>query len=79
MSLVLILAGAALVSIALFNRVPRLDPGAVSSAPPSRGTARSRPRLRLVHARLTETGRAALTTVGGSVLIIAFFLALSGF
>ncbi|KIH97897.1 hypothetical protein LP52_16265 [Streptomonospora alba] len=63
MSLLLILAGAALVAIAMSNRVPRFQP---SGAP------------QLVRARLTETGRAALTAVGGSALIIAFFLALSG-
>nr|WP_156001798.1 hypothetical protein [Streptomonospora sp. PA3] len=59
----LILAGAALVAVAMFNRVPRIQAG---GAP------------QLVRARLTEAGRAALTAVGGSALIIAFFLALSG-
>ncbi|MFD0776305.1 hypothetical protein ACFQZ2_20425 [Streptomonospora algeriensis] len=63
MSLLLILAGAALVAIAMSNRVPRLQ---ISGAP------------QLARARLTEGGRATLTAVGGSALIIAFFLALSG-
>ncbi|QBI55752.1 hypothetical protein [Streptomonospora litoralis] len=63
MSLLLILAGAALVAVAMSNRVPRLT---ASAAP------------QLVRARLTEAGRATLTAVGGSALIIAFFLALSG-
>lgn len=36
------------------------------------------PRVRLVSARLTEQGRALLTAVGGSALIVAFFLTLSG-
>ncbi|MFC3999633.1 hypothetical protein ACFOVU_27210 [Nocardiopsis sediminis] len=66
MSLTLILAGAALVAIALFNRVP-----ALRSRPGGRGPG-------FAPARLTEAGRATLTTVGGSLLIIAFFLALSG-
>ncbi|ASU82801.1 hypothetical protein CDO52_08415 [Nocardiopsis gilva YIM 90087] len=90
MSLVLILAGAALVCIAMFNRVPRLVPATPGTpraaerngrvaAPPHRPRATQRgPRLAFVPARLTETGRAVLTTVGGSVLIAAFFLALSG-
>ncbi|RNL85510.1 hypothetical protein [Halostreptopolyspora alba] len=77
MSLALILAGAALVAIALFNHVPQLGPPPVAR-PSTRVTAPSRPRPRLVHARLTETGRATLTTLGGSILIVAFFLALSG-
>ncbi|MBV2362637.1 hypothetical protein ACFPZ0_12895 [Streptomonospora nanhaiensis] len=63
MSILLILLGAALVAIAVFNRVPRFQP---AWSP------------QLVPARLTEAGRATLTTVGGSALIIAFFLALSG-
>ncbi|CAM3875586.1 hypothetical protein GCM10009799_29520 [Nocardiopsis rhodophaea] len=90
MSLVLILAGAALVCIAMFNRVPRLVPADVGeprmaersgrvAAPPRRPRSdQRRLRLAFVPARLTETGRALLTTVGGSVLIVAFFLALSG-
>jgi hypothetical protein len=62
-SLLLVLAGAALVAVAASNRVPRL--GA--------------PGPRLVPARLTEAGRATLTTVGGGALIAAFLLAaLSG-
>lgn len=36
------------------------------------------PAVSVLPARLTEAGRAALTTMGGSALIIAFFLALSG-
>ncbi|WP_017539990.1 MULTISPECIES: hypothetical protein [Nocardiopsis] len=36
------------------------------------------PAVAVLPARLTEAGRATLTTVGGSALIIAFFLALSG-
>lgn len=83
MSLALILFGTALVTIAMFNKVPQYVPGrlpsyrgaAVASAP--RDTAR--PRVRLARARLTEQGRALLTAVGGSVLIAAFFLILSGF
>ncbi|MFC4560351.1 hypothetical protein ACFO4E_00620 [Nocardiopsis mangrovi] len=67
MSLTLILVGAALVAVALFNRVPALH------GRPGRRTPGFAP------ARLTEAGRATLTTVGGSLLIIAFFLALSGF
>ncbi|MBB4930028.1 hypothetical protein F4561_000848 [Lipingzhangella halophila] len=77
MSLVFILAGAVLVVIALFNRVPQLGSEPAQRSP-ARAAAPGRLRLRLVHARLTETGRATLTTVGGSVLIIAFFLALAG-
>ncbi|WP_159943006.1 MULTISPECIES: hypothetical protein [unclassified Nocardiopsis] len=85
MSLVLILLGAALVSIAMFNKVPRYVPG--RSAPPRPGRrggvaaaprAAVPPRVRLVSARLTEQGKALLTTVGGSALIVAFFLTLSG-
>ncbi|WP_116244204.1 hypothetical protein [Nocardiopsis sp. FIRDI 009] len=62
MSLVLILFGAVLVSLALFNKVPRYAAS----------------RIRLVSARLTEQGRALCTAVGGSALIVAFFLTLSG-
>lgn len=74
MSLALILLGTALVAVALFNRVPRLR------APAPSAGARPTPTLRLhtAPARLTEAGRALVTTVGGSALIIAFFLALSG-
>ncbi|MFC7329981.1 hypothetical protein [Marinactinospora rubrisoli] len=113
MSLALIIVGAALVSVALFNRVPRIAArrGAERPQPPGgapfrvggageRGGARdqrhraARPqryrvtagpapdrrasRIRAVPARLTETGRATLTAVGGSMLIAAVFLALSG-
>ncbi|MDT0302217.1 hypothetical protein [Streptomonospora wellingtoniae] len=63
MSLLLILAGAFLVAVAMFNRIPRF---------------RARAIPQLVRARLTEAGRATLTAVGGSALIVAFFLALSG-
>ncbi len=78
MSLAMILAGTAMVLLALFNRVPRVGSGRLSrSSQHLAAPGKARPRL--VHARLTETGRAALTAVGGSVLIIAFFLALSGF
>lgn len=84
MSLVLIALGAVLVSVALFNKFPRLvaerpavprTGGGVATA--QRTTAPLR--LRLADARLTENGRAVFTAIGGSTLIIAFFLALSGF
>ncbi|MEV2278048.1 hypothetical protein AB0I72_20930 [Nocardiopsis sp. NPDC049922] len=100
MSLVLLLFGAALVSLALFNKVPRYVPagrlptarrGAAArsgSAAPRGGTAArpragagsvgTRARVELTSARLTEQGRALCTTVGGSALIVAFFLTLSG-
>ncbi|MDA8370854.1 MAG: hypothetical protein M0026_13450 [Nocardiopsaceae bacterium] len=52
-----------MVTIALFNRVPRFRPGAGPGFTP---------------ARLTESGRAALATVGGSTLIVALFFALPG-
>ncbi|OLT28855.1 hypothetical protein BJF83_13795 [Nocardiopsis sp. CNR-923] len=100
MSLALILFGAALVSLALFNKVPRYVPAgrlparrrgsaARSRAVAARGgtTARPRPaagavgtraRVELASARLTEQGRALCTAVGGSALIVAFFLTLSG-
>ncbi|MBR8741149.1 hypothetical protein [Nocardiopsis sp. MG754419] len=83
MSLVLIAFGATLVSVALFNKMPRVVPGyrpvprhggGVAAAP----RAVAPPRLRLVEARLTEQGRAVFTAIGGSALIVAFFLALSG-
>lgn len=94
MILSLILIGTVLVPIAMFNKVPRLEPARspaarrrpVSAAQASAASARPRgpladqvfeyPRLRFVPARLTENGRALLTTVGGSALIVAFFLAL---
>ncbi|GHC94698.1 hypothetical protein GCM10007079_45430 [Nocardiopsis terrae] len=82
MSLALIAVGAVLVSIALFNKVPRLTAGRLPAPRPGGGVAAQRlsapPRLRLAPARLTEQGRALLTTVGGSALIVAFFLTLSG-
>lgn len=79
MSLLLILLGAPLVSIAMFNKVPRFLPGRVTAQHGGAATAqRVRPRVRLVPARLTEQGRALFTAVGGSVLIVAFFLTLSG-
>lgn len=70
-SLLLIAAGAALVAVALFNRVPRIARAHRNGAPP-------RPRILTAPARLTELGRATLVTVGGTLLIAAFFLALSG-
>lgn len=84
MSLVLIALGAALVSIAMFNKTPRFVPGRVPAPRPGGGVATAQrtgttPRLRLVDARLTEQGRAVFTAIGGSALIVAFFLALSGF
>lgn len=75
MSFVLILLGSALVGVALFNRVPRLRRPAY---PPAAERPAPTLRVRTVPARLTETGRAVVTTVGGSLLIVAFFLALSG-
>jgi hypothetical protein len=82
-SLTLIAVGAALVSIALFNKVPRFVPGRMAAPRPAGGVATVEragvpPRVRLAPARLTEQGRALLTTVGGSALIVAFFLGLSG-
>ncbi|WP_150244508.1 hypothetical protein [Nocardiopsis quinghaiensis] len=86
MSLVLIILGAALVSVALFNKVPRYVPGRSSAPRSGRGgsvTTAGRPgappRVRLIPARLTEQGRALLTAVGGSTLILALFLTLFGF
>lgn len=86
MPLVLILIGAALVAVAMFNKVPQFVPGRVvpPRVPPRHGTAAvservEYPRVRLASARLTDHGRALLTTIGGSALIIAFFLTLSGF
>lgn len=86
MPLVLILLGAAMVAVATFNKVPQFVPGRVVSprvssqqgavAAPER---MEHPRVRLSSARLTEHGRALLTAIGGSALIIAFFLTLSGF
>ncbi|MFV2197652.1 hypothetical protein [Nocardiopsis sp. LOL_012] len=70
MSLVLILLGIPLVSLALFNKVPGFVRGTTATA--------GRARLRLRPARLTEQGRALCTAVGGSALIVAFFLSLSG-
>ncbi|WP_306366905.1 hypothetical protein [Nocardiopsis sp. CC223A] len=85
MSLVLLAIGAVLVLVAMFNRLPRYVPPRTARAPARGGTAtRTRaetaagPRLRLAPARLTEQGRALLTTLGGSAMIVAFFLALSG-
>lgn len=83
-SLVLILLGTALVSVALFDKVPRYVPGRAPAPQPDRvgsvataRPARYLPRLRLVSVRLTEQGKALLTVVGGSALIVAFFLTLS--
>ena len=83
MSLVLIVFGAALVSFAMFNKTPRFVPGRLPTPRADGGVATAQhtgtaPRLRLVDARLTEQGRAVFTTIGGSALIVAFFLALSG-
>lgn len=83
MSLTLIAVGAALVSLALFNKVPRYVPGRLPDPRSAGGVATAQrtsvpPRVRLVSARLTEQGRALFTAVGGSALIVAFFLSLSG-
>ncbi|WP_017584365.1 hypothetical protein [Nocardiopsis valliformis] len=83
MSLTLIVVGAVLVSIALFNKVPQYVPGRMPVPRSGSGVATAQrtgapPRVRLASARLTEQGRALLTTVGGSALIVAFFLSLSG-
>lgn len=84
MSLVLILLGAVLVTVAMFNKVPSYVPGRIPAPRPSGSVATAqspemvRPRVRLVSARLTEPGKALLTTLGGSALIVAFFLTLSG-
>ncbi|GAA1467864.1 hypothetical protein NE857_08470 [Nocardiopsis exhalans] len=83
MSLTLIVVGAVLVSIALFNKVPQYVPGRMPAPRSGGGVATAQrtsapPRVRLASARLTEQGRALLTTVGGSALIVAFFLSLSG-
>lgn len=91
MTLVLIAVGAVLVSIAHFNKLPHFvpgrfaPPGADRAAPGGRGGAvaaarrtGSVPRVRLEPARLTEQGQALLVTLGGSALIVAFFLTLSG-
>ncbi|SIO86698.1 hypothetical protein [Nocardiopsis sp. JB363] len=83
MSLVLIALGAVLVSVALFNKMPRFvaERPAVYRSGGGVATAQRTavpPRLRLTDARLTENGRAVFTAIGGSALIIAFFLALSG-
>lgn len=78
-SLLLILLGAPLVSIAMFNKVPQVLPARVPAQRQGAATVqRARPRVRLTSARLTEQGRALFTTIGGSVLIVAFFLTLSG-
>ncbi|WP_017610821.1 hypothetical protein [Nocardiopsis xinjiangensis] len=86
MPLVLILLGAAMVAAAMFNKVPQFVPGRVvpSRAPSRQGAVAAServeyPRVRLASAHLTEQARALLTTIGGSALIIAFFLTLSGF
>ncbi|MFD3686065.1 hypothetical protein ACFWTE_14735 [Nocardiopsis sp. NPDC058631] len=82
MSLVLLVVGTVLVSIALFNKLPRYVPGSVRSARPGAlATAhrtRAAPRVRMASARLTEQGKALLAVLGGSALIVAFFLTLSG-
>ncbi|WP_026122402.1 hypothetical protein [Nocardiopsis halotolerans] len=91
MSLVLILLGAVLVAVALFNKVPSYVPGRFPTARTGHGARAGRggsvataqhsgvrPRVRLVSAKLTEQGQALLTTLGGSALIVAFFLNLSG-
>lgn len=89
MSLALIVLGSALLTIAVTNRLPlltRRPPTPRSAAAGRRDSAvaapgrrpRVRSRARTVPARLTEQGRAVVTTLGGSLLIVAFFLALSG-
>lgn len=79
MSLVLLLLGAVLVAIALFDKVPRHVPGRPAPSPrDGLSVLAARFRVRLVPARLTEPGKALLTTFGGSALIVAFFLTLSG-
>lgn len=78
MSLVLILVGATLVCVALFNRIPLLRP---RPQQPRRSGAAA-PGAGLLDytapARLTEAGRATVTTIGSSMLLIALVLALSG-
>ncbi|MEY9215492.1 hypothetical protein NI17_014605 [Thermobifida halotolerans] len=75
MSLILTVLGAVLVTIAITNRLPRWNRRPLAAS----RTRGHPPRRRLtVSARLTEKGRATLTTLGGSMLIVAFFLALSG-
>ncbi|MFJ9558171.1 hypothetical protein ACIRPH_30570 [Nocardiopsis sp. NPDC101807] len=88
MSLVLLAVGTVLVSIALFNKLPHYVPGRLPAPGAGRtaaegpvATARrtgTAPRVRLESARLTEQGKALLATLGGSALIVAFFLTLSG-
>lgn len=82
-TLALITVGAVLVSIAMFNKVPRLVPERLDRPRPGGGVATAQRtvtalRPRLADARLTEQGRAVFTAVGGSALIVAFFLGLSG-
>ncbi|MFD6096965.1 hypothetical protein ACFVWN_28540 [Nocardiopsis flavescens] len=84
MSLVLLAIGAVPVLVAMFNKVPRYVPPRPGRVSPRGGgtatrTAPAPPGLRLASAHLTEQGRALLTTLGGSAMIIAFFLALSGY
>ncbi|MDT0331078.1 hypothetical protein [Nocardiopsis lambiniae] len=79
MSLTLLTIGAVLVLIAMFNKVPSYVPDRPGGRPTATRTATAPPRLRLASARLTEQGRALLTTLGGSALIVAFFLVLSGY
>lgn len=88
MSLVLLAIGTVPVLVAMFNKVPRYTPPRTGRSPARGGTATrvatrtapaAAPRLRLAPARLTEQGRALLTALGGSAMIIAFFLALSGY
>ncbi|GLU47653.1 hypothetical protein [Nocardiopsis ansamitocini] len=75
MSLALIVLGALLVAAAVLNRLPFRPSRAVPASPAS-PPGRRHPHTAPI--RLTEQGRATLTTIGGSMLIIAFFLALSG-
>ncbi|RCV52297.1 hypothetical protein [Marinitenerispora sediminis] len=78
MSLALIVVGAALVSVALFNRLPRIAARRRPERHRVTAGSASALRVRAVPARLTESGRATLTAVGGSMLIAAVLLALSG-
>ncbi|MEE2035922.1 hypothetical protein Q8791_01630 [Nocardiopsis sp. CT-R113] len=88
MSLILLAVGTVLVSIALFNKLPRYVPGRLPAPGAGRAARQGAlatahrtgavPRVRLESARLTEQGKALLATLGGSALIVAFFLTLSG-
>nr|WP_221442909.1 hypothetical protein [Nocardiopsis algeriensis] len=68
----------------MFNKVPRYVPGRLPpprSGPGAQATAARRaapPRVHLVPARLTEQGRALLTALGGSALLVSLLLTLLG-